>query len=353
MMSKYSPARLIRSAMATVVAILLGCTAAAPSLADGRIPVKVMIISMFDLEGAPWIAALKPTREVRVPGLSSDFPLVRCTTSGVCQMTTGMGHASAAASMMALIYSGQFDLRRTYFLIAGIAGIDPAHGTIGTATWARYLVDVDIAHEIDAREMPRGWSDGYFGVLTDGPAQKPQFDYRTELFQVDEALLQKAVRLSRHAALEDSADVVAYRKSYPRPPANKPPEVTQCDTASGDIWWGGRRLEARATRWTRLLTDGRGVYCTSQQEDNATLLALTRGAQSGLTDLHRVAVLRTGSDFDRPYPGQSTFDSIIAQRSVAGAIHTSTANLVHAGMPLVEDIVTHWAQWQAGVPKSP
>jgi purine nucleoside permease len=346
-MGKFTLKRLLGSALLWV----LGCAAALPAGADPRIPVKVMIISMFSLEGQPWIAALKPERDIRVPGLSSDYPLVHCTTSGVCQMTTGMGHASAAASMMALIYSGQFDLRHTYFLIAGIAGIDPGHGTIGTATWARYLVDVDIAHEIDAREMPKGWSDGYFGTLTDGPEVKPRFDYRTELFQVDEPLLHKALQLSRHATLEDSADVVAYRKSYPHAPANLPPQVTQCDTASGDVWWAGSRLGLRAARYTRLLTDGHGDYCTSQQEDNATLLALTRGAQSGLTDVHRVAVLRTGSDFDRPYPGQSTFDSLIAQRSLSGAIHTSTVNLVHAGMPLVADIVAHWAQWQNAVPK--
>src|SRR5580692_753708 len=112
-MTKYSLTRLIGCAMLLV----LGCGAAGPGSADTRIPVKVMIISMFSLEAQPWIAALKPDREVRVPGLSSDYPLVRCTASGVCQMTTGMGHASAAASLTALIYSGQFDLRRTYFLI--------------------------------------------------------------------------------------------------------------------------------------------------------------------------------------------------------------------------------------------
>jgi purine nucleoside permease len=346
-MTKDSLTRLVGSAMLLV----LGYGAASPGLAEEPVPVKVMIVSMFGLEGAPWLAALKPTREVRVAGLSSDFPIVRCTVSGICQMTTDMGHANAAASMTALIYSGKFDLRRAYFLIAGIAGINPDHGTIGTATWARYLVDVDIAHEIDAREMPPGWSDGFFGVLTDGQQQKPRFDYRTELFQVDEALLQKALQLSRHAVLEDSPDLAAYRKSYPRTPANAAPAVTQCDTASGDTWWAGRRLGERATRWTRLLTDGHGVYCTSQQEDNATLVALTRGAHAGLTDIHRVAVLRTGSDFDRPYPGQTTFDSLIAQRSLAGALRTSTANLVQAGMPLVKDIIDHWDQWQAGVPK--
>ncbi len=99
-----------------------------------------------------------------------------------------------------------------------------------------------------------------------------------------------------------------------------------------------------------MLTDGHGVYCTTQQEDNATLVALTRGAQSGLTDVHRVAVLRSGSDFDRPYPGQSVIDSMIKQRSIDGAMRISTVNLVHAGMPLVANIVANWAQWRVGVP---
>jgi purine nucleoside permease len=345
--------RYVARLLSNALLMILGWVAVSQAMADQRIPVKVMIVGMFGLETAPWLAALKPQREVRVPGLSSDFPLVRCTASGVCMMTTDMGHASAAASLMAVIYSAKFDLRRTYFLIAGIAGIDPARGTIGSATWARYLVDVDIAHEIDPREMPPDWSDGYFGVMTSDPHQKPQFDYRSEVFQVDEGLLQMALLLSRHAKLEDSADVMTYRKSYPHAPANAPPQVTQCDTASGDIWWAGRRLGERAARYTKLLTDGHGVYCTSQQEDNATFLALTRGAESGLTDIHRVAVLRTASDFDRPYSGQSTLDSLIAQRSVDGAIRTSTDNLVHAGLPLVEDIVNRWAQWQVGVPKAP
>jgi purine nucleoside permease len=251
---------------------------------------------------------------------------------------------------MAVLYCGWFDLRQTYFLVAGIAGIDPARGTIGSATWARYAVDLGIAHEIDARELPAGWQDGYFGVMTDAPGQKPRPDYRTESFRLDEALLQRALLLSQRAQLEDSPDAAAYRRHYRSAPANAPPAVVQCDTATTDTWWAGRRLGEHASRWTRLLTDGAGVYCTSQEEDNATLNALTRGAQSGLVDFQRIAVLRTASDFDRPYPGQSALDSLRAQRVLSGALQISTDNLVRAGMPLIDAIVQHWDQWQRGVP---
>jgi len=314
------------------------------------LPVKVLIINLFSLEAAPWIKALKPTKEIRVPGLSADYPAVKCNADAVCQMTTGMGHANAAASVMAVLFSGLFDLHRSYFLLAGIAGIDPLRGTIGSAAWARYVVDAGIAHEIDAREMPPGWKDGYFGVLTDTPEQVPAFDYRTEVFRLDEALLQKALALSRSVVLEDGKELREYRRHYPAAPANQAPTVIQCDTLSGDTWWSGAILSERARHWTRLLTDGKGVYCTTQQEDNAVLAALTRGATAGLVDLKRVAVLRSGSDFDQPYPQQTVLASMQAQRALPGAVSISADNLVRAGMPLVDAIVQDWNQWRLGPP---
>jgi purine nucleoside permease len=337
--------------------ILLGLLLARSGEADtgaaapvSPLAVKVLIVNMFGLEAGPWLEALKPTREIPVPGLFGDHPVVKCNADAECEMVTGMGYANAAASMTAVLYSGAFDLRRTYMIIAGIAGIDPERGTIGSAAWARYLVDGGIAHEIDAREMPHDWQAGYFGVLTDAPGQPPRLEYGTEVFRLNEALLQKALSLSKSVVLEDSEDLRAYRRHYPAAPANQPPAVTQCDTLSSDTWWAGDRLGERARRWTRLLTGGKGVYCTSQQEDNATLTVLTRGSQSGLADLKRIAVLRSASDFDRPYPHQGALESLQAQRALPDAGRVSAANLVHAAMPLVEAIVQHWDSWQRGVP---
>jgi purine nucleoside permease len=258
------------------------------------VPVRVMIVNAFGFEAAPWLAALGPGRDIRVPGLTPGGASVRSTNQGLGQMATGLGHPNAAASMTAVLYSGRFDLSHAYFLIAGIAGIDPGHGTIGSVAWARYAVDAGIAHEIDPREAPLGWHDGFFGVMTDGPTDKPSFDYHTEVYRLDEALVDAAMSLSRNAALEDSADVAAYRARYRTSVARDPPSVIQCDTVSGDTWWAGRRLGERSSRWTRLLTDGKGNACTTQQEDNATLNALTRGSRDGLVDLRRVAILRSG-----------------------------------------------------------
>src|SRR5579863_7321461 len=83
-------------------------------------PVKVLIVSMFGAEAKPWLEALKFTEALPVPGLSPDYPELRCTAEEVCLMTTGMGEANAAASLTALIFSGRVDLSRAYVLVAGI-----------------------------------------------------------------------------------------------------------------------------------------------------------------------------------------------------------------------------------------
>jgi purine nucleoside permease len=339
-------------AAALAAALLAYCSAvgAQPAAPSPR-PLKVLIITMFEPEAVPWLEPLRLTEKIPVPGLLPEQPALRCNADDVCLLTAGMGHANAAASTLAVALDPSLDLRRTWFLIAGIAGIDPARGTTGSAAWARYLVDFGIAHEIDAREMPKGWKSGFLGIMTKAPGEKPKLEYHTEVAQLDEKLLQKALALSRGATLEDSAQARAYRAHYRAAPANRPPQVIQCDTLGGDTWWHGDLLGQHAREWTRLLTDGKGVYCTTQQEDNATYNALARAAAAGRLDVKRLAVLRTGSNFDRPYPGQSAQASLLASTTGgSGGFGPATANLYRAGGPLVAAIVADWRAWQDGVP---
>ncbi|MBB2930453.1 purine nucleoside permease [Paraburkholderia silvatlantica] len=312
--------------------------------------VKVMIVSMFGPEGQVWLDHLGPWQDITVAGLSPDYPAVHCNRQDVCVMTTGMGHANAAASIMALTFSPRFDLRHTYFMVAGIAGIDPLQGTVGSAAWANWLVDFGIQWEIDGREIPSGWNTGYLGINTTGPTQKPPLDYRTEVFQLNPSLTNAAFALSRNVTLSDDAQAQAARAKYSYAPANRPPTVIQCDTLAGDTWWSGTELGERARQWTKILTDGKGTYCTTQQEDNATFEALTRAANVHRVDLSRVAVLRAGSDFDRPYAGQSSADNLLNYAS-QGGFTIAIDNLFLAGNPLVQDIVTHWGEWRNGVPQ--
>lgn len=108
--------------LASVAAFLLVLAPMEPAVAATRpaaIPVKVMIITLFGPEAAPWLAQLPIRRPARVPGLSADYPQVTCTATGVCVMTTGTGHANAVASTMALALTPQFDLSHARFIAVG------------------------------------------------------------------------------------------------------------------------------------------------------------------------------------------------------------------------------------------
>ncbi|MDB5757896.1 MAG: putative purine nucleoside permease protein, partial [Burkholderia sp.] len=166
--------------------------ASTPVVTPTTLAPKVVVVNMFGGEAAPFKEPLALTRKVTVKGLSSRYPDVLCNTDDVCQFTTDMGYANAAASISALLYNSKLDLRQTYFIIAGIAGINPKLGTVGSAAWAKYAVDYSIAHEIDAREIPAGWPYGYFGVSTGSPTEKPSFDYHTEVFKLNAALADRA-----------------------------------------------------------------------------------------------------------------------------------------------------------------
>ena len=344
---------LTRTMLASLLAVGIAGCASSPGKNDSASAtreVKVMIVTMFAPEGKVWLDKLGPWEAVNVPGLSPDYPDVHCNRDDVCVVTTGMGHTNAAASMMALAFSDRLDLRHAYFLIAGIAGIDPAQGTIGSAAWAKYLVDFGPQWELDAREKPARWPSGFTGINTKGPNEKPAFDYRTEVFALDPMLAATAYALSRNVRLSDSGDAKKARARFNYAPANQPPRVIQCDTLAGDTWWSGKYIGERARAWTRLVTDGRGVYCTTQQEDNATYEALKRAASVQRVDLTRVAALRAGSDFDRPHKGQSAADNLL-NYAAQGGFAPAVDNLYLAGNPFVQEVVTHWGEWRKGVPK--
>jgi purine nucleoside permease len=306
--------------------------------------IKVMIVDMFALEGSPIVSALGLTEQLSVNGVT-----VNCNSDDVCELVTGMGYANAAASMTAVIYNHQqLDLSRTYFVIGGIAGIDPMQGTIGTAAWAHYAVDFGYANELDAREMPSGWPYGYFGVGTTSPSSPPTGDYRGT-FELDAGFLHAALAITTSVVLEDSAMAMTVRANYPSAPANQPPVVTQCDVVSSDTWFAGTALTQRARDWTKLATTNAGTYCTSAQEDNATLEVLTRGAAAGQLDFTRVALLRTASDFSAPYPSQTDADALLGSLG-DGGLTPAVDNLAKTIAPLANAIVGDWSDWQNGVP---
>ncbi|KAG6901261.1 hypothetical protein C0995_014440 [Termitomyces sp. Mi166 len=348
---------------ATLVAALASMILVSGSLTNSfearqtpKITPKLFIISLFSPEANVWYNIPEfdvLAQNITVPGFSPLFPDAHCTEDGtVCQLTTGEAEINAALSLSALIRSPSFDLRTTYFLIGGIAGINPKVATLASVTFARYAVQVCLQYEFDAREMPDDIPTGYIPLGAKKPDQYPSDIYGTEVFEVNDALRKLAVGFAKTTKLNDSAEAQAYRAHYSASqdyvPGASPPSVVECDTATSDTFWTGRLLGEASENTTTLFTNGTGVYCSTQQEDNALLEALLRGAKDQLVDFARIIIMRTGSDFDRQYPGQTAVDNSFG---VSGGFAPALANIYIAGVKVIQGVLDGWEETFAkGVP---
>ncbi|KAK6454163.1 purine nucleoside permease [Scheffersomyces xylosifermentans] len=308
---------------------------------------KAFVVSMFELERDPWLEALDFVHNITLPGLSPIYPTVHCTTNyTICQITTGEGEINAAASVTALTMNPLFDLSKTYFLIAGIAGGEPKYTTIGGVTFAKYAVQVGLEYQFDYTDYHNtnaNWTSGYIPYGTDNQDTYPGNVYGTEVFEVNEKLRDRAVELALKVDLNNGTKQnAAFRALYNETAASSLPSVYKCDVLTSDNYFTGNALGDYFANLTKLMTNGSATYCSTAQEDNASLEVFTRLDKYGLVDFDRVIVMRTISDFSRPPP--SLFNNTVKFffDSDQGGIGASLDNLVLAGTPIIHDILTNW-----------
>jgi purine nucleoside permease len=268
------------------------------------------------------------------------------------QELTESSEINAASTVMALALSPVFDFTTTYFMVAGIAGINPEVATLASVTFARYAVQVALQYEFDIREIPSNFTTGYVPFGVDSPSDYPLTVYGTEVFELNQALQEMAIDFAKTATLNDSAEAVVYRANYATDEiyaaGAEPPSVVACDVATSDVYYSGRLLGEAFGNFTSLMTNGSGIYCSTAQEDNATLEVLLRAALAGLVDFSRLIVMRTASDFDRQYPGEPAIVNLFYSHQ--GGFLPAVANIYLAGIKVVEGILDGWEDtFAAGV----
>jgi purine nucleoside permease len=334
------------------IAILLLLSAAAH--AQQRIPVKVVVVTMFE-RGADtgddpgefqyWVEREKLDRVFRFPEGNRDL---RMNRDGVLGVVTGVGTAKAAATIMALGLDPRFDLRKSYWIVAGIAGIDPADGSLASAAWAEWIVDGDLAHEIDAREIPPDWKTGYVPLRKSIPYEQPRREPdEGESYHLNPALVDWAYQLTKDVKLGDTAEMRARREQFEAPAARRPPFVLKGDTLSSMTFWHGKLMNEWANDWVKYNTGGKGNYVTTAMEDTGTLQSLTFLAKAARVDRSRVLVLRTASNYDQQRPGISAAESL-AETKIGhySAYLPALDSAWRVGHVVVEELVRHWPKYQ-------
>lgn len=120
------------------------------------------------------------------------------------------------------------------------------------------------------------------------------------------------------------------------------PSVVACDVTTSDVYYSGTLLSEVFANMSTLLTNGSAVYCTTVQEDNASLEALLCGAIHQCVDFSRVIVMRMASDFDRPYPGEAASENLFWADQ--GGFKPTVKNIYEAGIKVAQGVLEGWEE---------
>ncbi len=338
--------------------VLAVSTAASIANAKPRpIPVKVVVVAMFEIgqdtgdqpgELQYWV---ERDHLDQVYSLPAGYHAARMNSSGEMAVLTGQGTAHAAATIMALGLDPRFDFSHAYWLIAGIAGGSPDRTSLGSAAWARWVVDGDLGYEIDPREMPSDWTTGYVPLRKTRPYEVPAAPLDGQVYQLNARFTQWAYGLTRSIPLADSAALQEIRSHFDGLSAQRPPFVTLGDEISSSTYWHGKLSDAWAAQWVSYFTGGKGQFATTAMEDTGTLQSLIYLAQAGRVDWQRILVLRTVSNFDQQPRGVSAADSLAHQRIGTYSAYLPSLEAAYSvGHAVVNELLANWPTRAREVP---
>ena len=331
------------------------------SWADAR-PVKIVVVTMFEIgndtgDRAGEFQLWKERRDLtEVLPFHGWRDLHYDPNDGLLVMVTGIGTARSAAAVMALGMDDRFDLSKAYWLIVGIAGIDPEDAPVGSAVWSEYLVDGDLGHHIDSREIPEDWPFGYFPRYTMGPFDPNKPEPTGELYQLNPGLTDWAFELTKDIEIPDDPSVRKERALYTEHPnAQGKPIVLKGDHIAALTFWHGKLLNDWANRLVSYWTDGKGNMVTSAMEDTGSYLSLSWLNKIGRVDKQRVMVLRTGSNYTMQPPTRTAAENLL--KETKGYKYAGLEVAVEAGYRVgsrvVDEIIDNWRIYEANVPGVP
>ena len=326
------------------------------------IEVKVVVVNMFEVGADEGDVPGEHQYWVEREHLDTVMPFpqgyhdLRMNKDGVLGIVTGVGNTRAAASIMALGLDPRFDLTHAYFVVAGIAGIDPAMGSLGSAVWSDWIVDGDLAHEIDAREIPKDWKTGYVPLGKSIPYEQPRtarFGDDGNVYHLNTALVDWAFNLTKGVELADTPEIKERRMEYEGGVAHRPPFVLRGDNLSSETFWHGKLLNQWARDWVKYQTDGKGTYAVCGMEDTGTLQSLTWLARAGKVDIHRVLVLRTASNYDQQRIGVTAAESLMETKVTKYSAYLPALEAAYrVGHVVVDSLVANWSQTRDAIPAS-
>ena len=328
---------------------------------EAPIPIRVVVVANFengaDSGDAPgeyqdWVEREHLDEQVPVRGAEN---VLRRNKDGLYGFIPRNGVADFAAFLL----DPHFDLRKTYWLFTGISGVDPRAASVGSAAWARWVVNGDQLREIDDRTIPKGWPYGLWPIGAPRPNELPNdpnhFGSVTSLsqlsmaYELNQGLARWAFDLTKDTPIPDSsAEIRERRKAWKGfPEAQRPPFVLMGETLGSVRYWHGDARTHWAEDWVRLWTGGKGLFVMTNMESQTYERLMLVFARKGVVDRNRILVLRTASNFSEPPPGVPVTATIGDE--APGQVLAFDSN-ERVGAPVVAELLAHWDRYENSIP---
>jgi purine nucleoside permease len=325
---------------------------------DSLIRPKVIIVVTFEIgndtgdkpcEFQFWVEREKLNKTMIVPGVDH---IVRYNDEGTFGVVGGT-MAASGMQIMALGLDPRFDLSHTYWIVNGIAGANPEVATVGSAAWAPHVVNGDSAYEIDSREIPADWPYGIIPIGAKTPNTLPNPADVAWLpplvWTLNPTLVQWAYGLTKNVQLMETSGTQKLRALYTNyPVAQKAPTVVLGDDFATCRYWHGAIMSKWASDWDKLYTNGAGPFAMTDTDDQGIVGGLYRLDTMKKVDFQRVLVLRTGSNFCLPHPGQTAKDSMVAEYE---GLIPALEGAYRTGSVVLHQIEKDWDRDEGQTPK--
>jgi purine nucleoside permease len=326
------------NALACAIAFPTSAQLASAQIIPTVLRPKVVVVAYFEIgndigdkpgEAQFWVERDHLDRSINVPGMTHS---VRANAAGTeIAVVIGPSDIKPAINLMALAADPRFDLRQSYWLIQGIAGISPFDGTIGSAVWTDFVVNGTMAKQVDTREVPKDWQDGYVTLNGSKPTDDKnegglESDVRTwsgtearanvrgNVIRLNLDLMRWAFALTKDTDLPENDAMKALRTRYTNrhlsEVAMESPHVLVGANMDTETFWHGAKMDAWAHRWVTYETDGIAHFVTTANNDSGALLALQALTLQGKANWNRAVLLRTASNFDMPPTGVTPAENL-------------------------------------------
>jgi len=263
--------------------------------------------------------------------------------------------------LYAFLLDSRFDFTHTYWLFTGISGVDPQVASVGSAAWARWVINGDELREIDDREIPKDWPYGLFAIgamtpntLPTDPNSFGSVESPEELgmaYPLNQSLAHWAFAMTKNVVIPDSPELQKQRSRWKGfPNAQRPPFVLMGETLGSVRYWHGPMRTQWARDWVKLWTGHSGVFAMTNMESQAAARMMKTFSSLHFIDRDRVLVLRTASNPSMPPPGLDPLKTIGDE--APGQVAAYEANY-RVGAPVVHELLENWVKYESNTPAAP